>query len=71
MPEKEEKILVLEQTCIKIMNFFFSLDFLVGHNVQMNLFQLSPNLLPTEANIIIYIIHPEIEYISQIEEQIK
>ena len=71
MPENEEKILVLEQTCIKIMNFFFSLDFLVGHNVQKNLFQLSPNLLPTEANIIIYIIHPEIEYISQIEEQIK
>lgn len=71
MPEKEKKILVLEQTCIKIINFFFSLDFLVGHNIQKNIFQLSPNLLQTEANIIIYIIHPEIEYISQIEEQIK
>lgn len=51
MPEKEEKILVLEQTCIKIINFFFSLDFLVGHNIQKNIFQLSPNLLQTEAKL--------------------
>ena len=47
------------------------MDFFISHNVQKNLHKLSPNLLKTEANIIIYITHPEIEFISIIERQMK
>ena len=47
------------------------MDFFISHNVQKNLYKLSPNLLKTEANIIIYITHPEIEFISIIERQMK
>ena len=71
MPENEEKILVLEETCIKIIDFFFNLKFFANHRVQKKIYKLSPSLLSTEANIIIYITHPEIEFIEQIEEQMK
>ena len=47
------------------------MDFFISHNVQKSLYKLSPNLLNTEANIIIYIIHPEIEFLSTIERQMK
>ena len=69
MPENEEKILVLEETCIKIIDFFSNLEFFANHRVQKKIYKLSPSLLSTEANIIIYITRPEIEFIEQIEEQ--
>lgn len=71
LPEDEEKVLVLEESCIPIISFFTNLDLFISHNVQKSLIKLSPHFLQTEANIIIYIIRPEIEFISMIEKQMK
>ena len=68
---KEDKNLVLEESCIPKINFFTDLAPLQERGIKDKLIKLKPNALVTDKRIIVYIIPAKQEFLSYIENHIK
>ena len=68
---KEDKILVLEESCIPKINFFTDLAPLQERGIKDRLLKLKPNTMIPDKKIIVYIIPAKQEFLDYIENHIK